>query len=507
MRRVLVAAWLNLCLAMQLFSQDYGIQWVQGDVPVSIMDFRNDTVQFHFITDSPNVAMFIGTANICNKQGEFLFFTNGIYVRDRYGNMMPNGDSLCYSEQWYTAFNNVYQTIYPNGLPSAQSVMILPKPGNDNLYYIFHYLTTDTSYLLKNMVQTAPLVLYYSLVGMNENFGLGAVIEKNVRLPIYQPMCSSRMTAVKHGNGRDWWLVRHGDRDNTYIKFLITPNEIDGPYFQKIGPSYNRDNLAIDYYGASVFSLAGDKMASSNFWGPIVVLDFDRCNGEFSNPITINNMLEDTTWYGAAYTTLSPNGRFLYANNVYGLNQYDLWSSNINDSVRLYTRDSTDPYWLSAMQLAPNGKIYIAKWNGGSYALHVINKPDEYGWACDFEFNGQQCITANTVNLPNMVNYKLGTLVGSACDTIINSVSGLSGDKFKVSISPNPASDKVDIVIKGSKEDLRMMVYNNLGEIVGNAVVNHYVEFDVSNFTNGVYQVCFISPNGTVSSSRLVVAK
>ncbi|MBL0310525.1 MAG: T9SS type A sorting domain-containing protein [Bacteroidetes bacterium] len=79
--------------------------------------------------------------------------------------------------------------------------------------------------------------------------------------------------------------------------------------------------------------------------------------------------------------------------------------------------------------------------------------------------------------------------------------------ELSIRVSPNPASDKVDIVIKGSKEDLRMMVYNNLGEIVGNAVVNHYVEFDVSNFTNGVYQVCFISPNGTVSSSRLVVAK
>ncbi|MBL0310527.1 MAG: hypothetical protein IPP77_12900 [Bacteroidetes bacterium] len=126
MRRVLVAAWLNLCLSMQLFSQDYGVQWIQGDVPVSIMDFRDDTIKFHHVNDT--IGMFIGTANICDRQGNFLFFTNGIYVRDRYGNMMLNGDSLCYSDQWYTAFNNVYQTVYQVGLPSHQSVMIVPKP-------------------------------------------------------------------------------------------------------------------------------------------------------------------------------------------------------------------------------------------------------------------------------------------------------------------------------------------------------------------------------------------
>ncbi|MBL0310529.1 MAG: T9SS type A sorting domain-containing protein [Bacteroidetes bacterium] len=203
----------------------------------------------------------------------------------------------------------------------------------------------------------------------------------------------------------------------------------------------------------------------------------------------------------------SPNGRFLYASDKISLNQYDLHSITGHDSVRLYTIDSSDDYAIRLLQLAPNEKIYLSTWHGGAFALHVINKPNELGIGCDFQFNDQQCISGNTNNLPNMVNYKLGGLMGSGCDTIINSVSDLQGDRFKVSISPNPASDKVDIVIKGSKEDLRMMVYNNLGEIVGNAVVNHYVEFDVSNFTNGVYQVCFISPNGTVSSSRLVVAR
>ncbi|MBL0310528.1 MAG: hypothetical protein IPP77_12905 [Bacteroidetes bacterium] len=157
--------------------------------------------------------------------------------------------------------------------------------GSGNLYYIFHYLTADTSYLKLNRVNTAPLVLYYSLVDMNENFGLGAVVKKNVRLPIYQPMCSSRMTAVKHGNGRDWWLIRHGDSDNKYIKFLITPDSIAGPYYQSIGPAYNYNGDVFDFYGTSVFNQTGDKMASSCQLGPTVVLDFYRCSGEFNNPI------------------------------------------------------------------------------------------------------------------------------------------------------------------------------------------------------------------------------
>ena len=226
MKNRLLILVLTLGSALNIFSQDYGVQWIQSPTPTTVMDFRNDTIQFHFINDT--IDAFNSTANICDKQGNFLFFTNGILVFDRNGDKMPGGIWLSYYKP------SVYLGIV-GGLPTDQGVMILPKPGNNNLYYIFHYATTDTSFLYLSYGYTEPTHFYYSVVDMNARSGLGDVIQKDVRLPLEGVTCTSKMTAVKHANGRDWWIIRHGWLDNTYIKFLLTPDSVLGPYFQKIG--------------------------------------------------------------------------------------------------------------------------------------------------------------------------------------------------------------------------------------------------------------------------------
>lgn len=484
--KLFLASWtLCFCIASNLFSQDYDIQWIQGDAPVSIMDFRNDTITFHHINDT--ISMFITSGNICDKNGNFLFFTNGIYVRDRNGNMMPNGDSLSFYNP------TLYAVIYPNGAPQDQGVLILPKPESENLYYIFHYSTVDTAYLKSGQVNNDPLFFYYSIVDMNENNGLGDVVQKNRRLPIKELMCSSRLTAVKHGNGRDWWVIRHGQRENKYIKFLVTPDSILGPFVQYIGPNFEQLGQSGDYYGGSAFfSQNGEKMITANFLGPVAVLDFDRCSGEFSNPLVIKNQLRDTTLLGAAGLTISPNGRFLYVNNIYELNQYDLWSANPNDSIRLYTVDTSDYAWMHTMRLGPEGKIYISQWNGGMYALHVINKPDELGTACDFQFAGQPCITANTVNLPNMVNYRMGKLEGSLCDTLTTDVRREMLDVRQIRVIPNPATNEVKIAMNIQRAEL--IITDAVGKMVyRNAHFNTEEYIKTNRWATGVYYATITS--------------
>ena len=74
-------------------------------------------------------------------------------------------------------------------------------------------------------------------------------------------------------------------------------------------------------------------------------------------------------------------------------------------------------------------------------------------------------------------------------------------------VSPNPARDIVDITIKGSDEDLLLTIYNMLGETMGTATVNNYVELNVSDFPNGLYQVKLTKSNGTEYHTRLIVTK
>ncbi len=78
---------------------------------------------------------------------------------------------------------------------------------------------------------------------------------------------------------------------------------------------------------------------------------------------------------------------------------------------------------------------------------------------------------------------------------------------FTVSISPNPASNIVDITIKGSREDLLLIVYNILGEVMGTTTVNGYIELNVGDFPNGLYQIKCVNSQGIEFQTRLVVTK
>ena len=116
LKQITLTIALNLLSGLWLFCQDYDMQWIQSCVPTSIMDFRNDTIQFHFVNDT--ILSFNSTANICDKQGNFLFFTNGIYVYDRNGTNMPGGN-------WLSYYNPSHYFDMSAGTPNNQSVLIL----------------------------------------------------------------------------------------------------------------------------------------------------------------------------------------------------------------------------------------------------------------------------------------------------------------------------------------------------------------------------------------------
>ena len=121
------------------------------------------------------------------------------------------------------------------------------------------------------------------------------------------------MTACQHGNGRDWWLINHQYNSNTIYTHLITPDTIEGPFEQNIGLSGSE----ADAGGTSIFSPVSKVFATSTGgMGAIILLDFDRCSGIFSNLKTVNTVNSDTGNY--CFLAFSPNGRFLYAGNVNG---------------------------------------------------------------------------------------------------------------------------------------------------------------------------------------------
>lgn len=76
---------------------------------------------------------------------------------------------------------------------------------------------------------------------------------------------------------------------------------------------------------------------------------------------------------------------------------------------------------------------------------------------------------------------------------------------MSITIRPNPATDIVDIIIKRSEEALKMEVFNPLGQLIGSAFVNNYVELNVTRWEKGAYLVRFSDSTGARHHSRLIV--
>ena len=227
------------------YGQAYDKSWLIGTDAILKLTFTSsipDTITF---LDSVGVNWSSAASNISDTSGNILFYCNGTEVGNIRAQIMDNGDTLT-----DLLFYNDYQA----GFIEPQTNIILPKA--DNTFYLFYYSESDSLYATGTIDE--PDRLYYAVVDMNQNGGLGKVIsKKNIAYKGLFGDC--RLTACRHGNGRDWWLVHQGFQSNQYFVYRVTPDSIYGPNIQNIGPSvfYNDNNGA-----QSVFSADGAKFAT-----------------------------------------------------------------------------------------------------------------------------------------------------------------------------------------------------------------------------------------------------
>lgn len=487
MRRIILLLVLNLAFIYS-HAQLYDAQWVFTSAP-SVLDFREPGIVWQYQISMP-LSSFLTSANICDAKGNLLYYTNGVAISNA-NDTLPDGSGL--NPCAYTSSTSCC------GLGIPQAAIFIPMPDDTEFYYLFHY-SYDT------LDSSRPGTIYYTLIDNSGNGGAGSIVRKNVPILSDVVLRGGGMTACKHANGRDYWLIMGASVINKFYEFLITPDSILGPYTQKIGPDFP---LPYDV-AYSKFSQDGSMFASGVIEGPIVLMNFDRCSGEFTNPINIyhnasSNPATDPI-NGCASLEFSPNGQFLYVNNLNDLTQYNLLDNNIQDSVELYVFDSTDQYEIGMLQLAPNGKLYGSTWNGGLSAIHVVNYPDSIGNSADFVYGGQPTLTQNSYNLPNLINYNLGPLIGSGCDTIL-SIQNPKPIKQEPRIMPNPA-DKYIYVEMGMQGDYEFELMNSEGQVIANKQTHQVDIFDTESLAGGVYLVRVLErqSNTMIGVQKVVVA-
>jgi len=467
-----------LIIILNLSCRAQGINnlWLMGYENISGLplggtdfDFTSGTIN---ILHHPRLMNFLRTnAVISDSLGNLLFSSNGVFIANSADDTMLNGSGL--NPGYYSVNNGA------DGLNVSQGTLILPTLSGTSKYYLFHSTFDDYGNTY------CSLYLYFSIIDMSLDSGRGEVVQKNSVL-LTDSLVPGILTACKHANGRDWWLITHQYNSNLFYKFLITPFGISGPFTQSIG------SIRFSELTQSQFSMDGSKYASYEPpWNDLDILSFDRCSGIFYNPVHVDFV--DSAYVGGV--AFSPNSNLLYVPSTSYLYQFDLTSANIpTTQTTVATWDGYySPQWPYATtfylsQLAPDGKIYINCGNS-TVDMHVINNPDSLGVACDV---CQHCIPLPTFNgytIPNYPNYFLGRDTGTICDSLTSSTTPLTSVN-KFIISPNPTYNRLVITYASAPYIRRLSILDIKGILLKKINLPPWStiqKIELSDFAQGIY--------------------
>jgi gliding motility-associated-like protein len=329
------------------------------------------------------------TSVMSDANGNLLFLTDGIHVWDNTFEVMPGGTQLA------------------GNYGCTQTAVIVQNPDDELLYYIF---TVDKLFPPSYTLDTTQ-GLNFSILYMANRDGKGDVTSANIKL---LPEVTEKITAVRHANGSDIWVIAHGyefdevpgDNDgDAFYAFLVTGSGVSTtPVVSHTGHVHSgllRSNNNVGYMKASS---DGTRIGLAIFGkgdvpgeAVIEVFDFDASTGS----VNYWDGSEVNQYPGAFGVEFSPDASKLYVTTT-PLNptepvpsllyQFDLDSPDPFDNPQvIHSLSFVDAAFFGALQLGPNGRIYVAKFYSvfiGNEVLSVIENPNRPGSACNFKLDG-----------------------------------------------------------------------------------------------------------------------
>jgi gliding motility-associated-like protein len=310
------------------------------------------------------MSTFEGCTAYSDSMGNLLFYSNG-------GGRIPIGGQST-GQIWNRNDEVMYdmQGVEGGGFSAVQSSVIIPCPGEPDIYYLF---TVDE---IEHFVDATPEVLAaepngrglrYFKVDMSLNDGLGEVIEADVEVYDYS---LEGLCAVRHANQSDYWILIN--QDTTGI----------GVY------SVTEAGVALSSVYETPFARGAIKAspltAEPDFtWGHKVVtslglmLDINLTTGELSNPellpVGVSEVFEFAQNGYYLYGTLTDGGTFNQQLMRYNTLTAFTDEVTVASTQELIAPDITAFY----MQVAPDHKIYYTALNlQGEILLGSIDCPN-----------------------------------------------------------------------------------------------------------------------------------
>ncbi len=342
----------------------------------------------HALADGVNTC-YEGNASISDAHGNILFYTNGTTIYNRSHQLMANGDNIL------------------GHISAVQSSLIIPMPNTDSIFYVF---TCDA---VENNFANG---YRYSIVNMKHDGGLGEVVTKNVLL---DPSSTERLTAARHANGIDVWIIINERNSNIFKAWLMTCTGLQPtPVVSPVGTILSFEDL-----GMMKVSPDGKQLCQTNFPDAagnfFQLFDFDNATGILSNARAISNPASG--YFSCEY---SPDSKLLYVTRALE-SAIDQFESKLGSATAIRSSRVTIPvsYGFYGIQSGPDRKIYLNRHN---YTLSVINYPNIKGPGCSFELDRISLGNRDgALGLPSAINDGPADPYNNFDFTVIDSCNGV----------------------------------------------------------------------------------
>lgn len=230
-------------------------------------DLNFDTFPPRYYINDSRFRFLDGYASICDSAGQLKYVTNGCFLIGANDFPISGGDTI--TEGWELDWCQLYWRY-----PFEFHHLFLPAPGYKDSMYLFQVSAYNST--------SGPSVsfdykLNYFLIDSKANGGLGSVVEgfKNIMTDTFS---YGELTAVKHGNGRNWWIPMVHRFGNKISMVLLDKDSLYVHHVQNMGPAWG------DAGGfQAACSPDGTMFARYNFFYGLYLYDFDRCSGMLSN--------------------------------------------------------------------------------------------------------------------------------------------------------------------------------------------------------------------------------
>ena len=291
-----------------------------------------------------------GTISQSNSHGQLLF----------YGGVDSIAVPTKKSNTKFRIYNKTYKEM--SGSPIlgdnrvSQPAIIIPFANDTNKYYVFSLLLPDA--LRTGIYPT----LYYSIINMSLNSGLGDVQAKDssVKDSTFSAPDATRefLTAIPRCDNRGYWVIFGGELYNGNTTRLLV---------------YSADSSGVHFYGSRTLpsGIARDAAAKFSPLGNLLSIDrylflFDRSNAS----ITLLNTDNSNKLKYSLGNSFSPDSK-----NLYRVEWYDSKVSGIPDKDYKFYLYQLNPFSSSStlskkfitevpyhkqIQIGPDNKLYMS---------------------------------------------------------------------------------------------------------------------------------------------------